>query len=263
MGRHVETVGGEGRNLSSGRKPALSAFEHYTPIPPRPTSTDVGSPHTGLATFTSSAFEGREMLMPPKCRSPAVFTREGVPPAITRRLWAAVQMPQHRGPHGNVVSTALGPADGFVDRLTDTSDNVLRLFGAPVSSPITKPLSRCGQVAFIECSSRGGPRRTSCRSGWLEDVQPIRRVLAAARPVVEVGTVRARGFVVFSTGHPTGCLGADARKHRRIVVPDIPTPPLLEQRRLRSGEPRVLCVCGCHGGSQGTALGTRMRSAIV
>ena len=30
------------------------------------------------------------------------------------------------------------------------------------------------------------------------------RVLTAARPVVEVGTVRARGFVVFSTGHATG-----------------------------------------------------------
>jgi hypothetical protein len=93
-------------------------------------------------------------------------------------------------------------------------------------------------------------------AGWLEDVQPIRRVLAAARPVVEVGTVRARGFVVFSTGHATGCLGADARKHRRIVVPNAPIPPLLE-RRLRSDEPRVPCVCGRHGGLSKGLLSAR------
>lgn len=38
----------------------------------------------------------------------------------------------------------------------------------------------------------------------LEDVQPIRRAPAAARP-----GLRARGFVVFSPGHATGRLGAD------------------------------------------------------
>jgi hypothetical protein len=47
---------------------------------------------------------------------------------------------------------------------------------------------------------RDGEQDTG-QSGWLEDVQPIRRVLAAARPVVEVGTVCSRGFVVFSAGH--------------------------------------------------------------
>ena len=71
-------------------------------------------------------------------------------------------------------------------------------------------------------------------------------MLAAARPVVEVGTVRARGFVVFRSGHATGCLGADARKHRRIVVRD------------------VLCLLSLSGGvSTPTILACRVRAVAM
>ena len=49
------------------------------------------------------------------------------------------------------------------------------------------------------------------------------------------------GFVVFSPGHATGCLGADARQHRRIIVPDVP--PLLSSSSGVSDPSLAWCVC--------------------
>jgi hypothetical protein len=55
----------------------------------------------------------------------------------------------------------------------------------------------------------------------LEHLLPVARVLPAPRAVMELGTVRARAFIVFRAGHAVRRLGIDPRTFRRTLLGDM------------------------------------------